>query len=81
MGGDLNSPLLYGRPIGKVLVVGLRLKWRSSFSRTCLYSVSECGRQTKIVISVWTPYREVVGSRIKTTMAIEFFPYMSIQRM
>ena len=78
MGDSHKSPFLYRLPIGKLLVVGLRLKWRSSFSRTCLYSVSECGRQTKITISVRTSYRKVVGSRVKAKMAIEFFVYMPI---
>ena len=67
--------------MGKLLVVGLRPKWRSSFSRTCLYSVCECWRRPKITISVRTSYGKVIGSRIKAKMAIEFFPYMSIQRM
>ena len=81
VGDSLKSLVLHGLPMGKLLVVGLRPKWRSSFSRTCLYSVCECGRKHKITISVRTSYGEVVDSRVKAKMAIEFFPYMPIQRM
>ena len=79
--GSLKSLFLYGLPMGKLSVVGLRPKWRSSFSRSYLYSVCECGRHPKVTISVRTSYGEVVGSRVKAKMAIEFFPYMDIQRM
>ena len=81
VGDSLKSLFLYGLPMEKLLVVGLRPKWRSDFFRTCLYSVCECERQSKITISVRTSYGEVVGSRVKAKMAIEFFPYMPIQRM
>ena len=67
--------------MGKLLVVGLRPKLRSSFARTCLYSVCECGRQPKITVSVRTSYGKIVGNRVEATMAIEFLPYMPIQRM
>ena len=79
--GNLKSLFLYGLPMGKLSVVGLRPKWRSSFSRTYLYNVCEHARQPKITISVRTSYGEVVGSRVKAKMAIESFPYMAIQRM
>ena len=78
---DLKSLFLYGVPMGKLLTVGLRSKWRSSFYRTCLYSVCECGEWPKITISVRTSYEEIFGSRVKVKMAIESFPYMHIQRM
>ena len=81
VGDSLRSLFLYELPMGKLLVVGLRPKWRSSFSRTCLYSVCECGRQPKITISVQTSYGKVVGSRVEAKLAIEFFPYMPMQRM
>ena len=71
---SLKSLHSYGLPIGKLLVVGLRPKWQSSVSRTCLYSLCECGRQPKITISVRTPYGKIVGSRVNAEMAIEFFP-------
>ena len=67
--------------MGKLLVLGLRPKWRSSFSRRCLYSVCQCGRQPKVVISVQTFYGKVVGSRVKAKTVIESFPYMPTQRM
>ena len=60
--------------MGKLLAVGLGQKWRSSFSRTCLCNVCECGGRSKITISVRTSYGEVVGSRVKAKMAGEFFP-------
>ena len=81
VGDSLKSLLSFGLPMGKLLVVGLIAKWRSGLSRTCLYSICECGRQSKITISVRTSYEKVVGSRVKTAMAIKFFPYMSTQRM
>ena len=81
MGDSLKPPFLYELPVGMLLVVGLRGKWRSSFSRTCIYSVCECTRQRKIIIFVRTFYGEVVGTRVKAKMAIEFFPWMLIQRI
>ena len=81
VGDNLKSLLSYGLRMRKLLIVELRLKWRSRFSRTCLYSVCECGRQPKIASFVWTSYGEVVGSRVKAKMAVEFFPYMPIQRI
>ena len=81
VGDSLKSLLSYGLPMGKLLAVRLRPELLSNFSRTCLYSICECGRQPKIVISVRTSYGEVVGSRIKAKMVIEFFPYIPIQRM
>ena len=77
----LKSLFLYGLPMGKLLVVGLGQKWRSSFNRTCLYIVCECERHPEVVISVRTFYGKVVGSRVEAKMAIEFFPCMPIQRM
>ena len=68
---SLKSPFLYGLPMGKLLVVSRGPKWRSSFSRACLYSVCECGRQPNIVISVWTSYGEVVGTRSTAKIAAE----------
>ena len=81
VGDSLKPLLLYGLPMEKLLVVWLRPKLRSSFSRICLYSVCECGIKPKTTTSVWTSYGKVVGSRVMTKMAIEFFPYMPIQRM
>ena len=81
VGGSLKSLFLYGIPMGKLLVVGLGPKWRSSFSSTCLKSVCDSGRQPKITISVRTSYRKVVNSRVNAKMAIEFFLFMPIQRM
>ena len=81
VGDSLKSPFLCGLPMGKLLVVGLRPKLQSSFSRTWLYSACECGRQAKITISIRVSYEKVVGSRVKAKIAIEFFPYMPIQRM
>ena len=78
---SLKSLFLYVLPTGNLLAVRLRPKWRSSISRACLYSVCECGRQPKIATFVLTSYGEVVGSRAKAKIAIEFFPYMPIQRM
>ena len=79
--GSLKSLFLYGLPMGKLSVVGLRPKWRSNFSRTWLYNVSESGKQPKITIFVRTSYGKVVGSQFKAKMAIESFPYMPIRRM
>ena len=81
VGDNLKSLLSYGLPMGKFLVVWLRPKWRSSFSRACLCSVRVCGRQPKIATFVLTSYWENVGSRDKAKIAIEFFPYMPMQRM
>ena len=75
-----KSPFLYGLPIGKLLVVGLRLKRRSSFCRTRLYSVWECGRRPEITIPVRTSYVKVVGSR-RQKWRSSFFPYIPLQRM
>ena len=66
--------------MGKSLAIDRRPKWGSSFSRTCLYSVRECGKRNKIAISVHTFYGKVDGNRSKTKMAVEFFTYMAIQR-
>ena len=55
-------------------------KWRSGSSRACLYNVRECGKRPKIAIFVHTFYGRVAGSRSTTKMALEFFPYMPIQR-
>ena len=81
VGESLKSLLSHGLPMGKLLVVWLRPKWRSSFSLICLYGVCECGRKPKTTISVRISYGKVVGSRVMTKMAIDFFPYMPIQRM
>ena len=81
VGDGLKLLFLYGLCMGKLLVVGLRPKWRSSFNRTCLYIVCECGRHPKVVISVRTFYGKVVGSPVEAKMAIEFFPCIPIQRM
>ena len=81
VGDILKSLFPHGLPMGKRLVVGLRPKWRSRNSRTCPYSICECGRQPKITISVRTSHGEVVGSRVKVKMAIEFLRYMPIQCM
>ena len=81
VGDGLQLLFLYVLCMGKLLVVGLRPKWRLSFNRTCLYIVCECGRHPKVVISVRTSYGEIVGNRVEAKMAIEFFPYMPIQRM
>ena len=81
VGGSLKSLLSFGLPMGKLLAVGLIAKWRSGLPRTCLYSKCECERQSKIVTFVRTSYGEVVGSPVKTRMAIEFLPYMPIQHM
>ena len=69
------------RNVWKSTLAWLRLKWRSIFPRTCLYSVCERGRQPKITISVGASYKKVVGSQVKAKMAIKFFPYMPIQSM
>ena len=81
MADSLKSLFLYSLPIGKLFVIGLRPKWRSSFSSTCLYSIYECGGQSKSTISVRIFYGKVLGSRVKAKVAIEFFPYMPLQRM
>ena len=81
VGDRLKSPFLYVLPTGKLLVVGLRVKWRLSFPRACLYSVCKCRGQLENTISVRIPYGKVVGSRVKTKMVIESFSYMPIQRM
>ena len=75
-----KSPFLYILSMGKSSTIGQGPKWRSSFSRTCLYSVPERGKRPKITISVHTFYEKIVGNRSKTKMAIEFFSYMPIQR-
>ena len=81
VGDGLKLLFLYGLSMGKLLVVGLRPKWRSSFSRTCIYGVCECGRHTTAMISVRTFYWKVVGTLVKAKMAIEFLPYIPIQRV
>ena len=71
--GDNLKPLFrYGLSMGKYLVVGLRPKWRSSFSRTCLYSVCQRARQLETAISARTSYWKAVGGRAKAKRAIEF---------
>ena len=77
----VKSIFLRGFSMGKLLIIGLRPKWRSRISRTRLYSVCWCRGQPKIAISVWIFYEEVDDNRVKTKMAIEFFPCMPIQRM
>ena len=72
VGDSLKSVFLYGLPMGNLSVVGLRPKWRSNFSRACLYIVCECGRQPKIATFVLTSYWENVGSRDKAKIASEF---------
>ena len=75
---SLRSPFLYVLPMEKLLVISLRPKWRPKFSRTCLYSVCERGKDLKIAIFVWTSYEQVVGNQSRTKMAAEIFSYMSI---
>ena len=81
VGESLKSPFLYGLLMGKLLVVGIFTNMAIEFSRTCLYSICECGRQPNIATFVWPSYGEVVGSVVKAKIAIEFFPYMPIQRL
>ena len=75
-----KSPFLYIFSMRKSLTIGRGPKWRSSFSRPCLYNVRECGKRPKIVIFVYAFYGKVAGNRSKTKMAIEFFTYMPVQR-
>ena len=67
-----KSPFLYGLPMSKLLVISRGPKWRPKFSRTCLYSVCERGKDLKIAIFVWTAYEQVVGNQSRTKMAVEF---------
>ena len=77
----LKSQFLYKLRIGKLLVVSRGPIWQSSFSRTCLYSVCERGKNFEIAILLWTSYWKVVGNQSKTKMAAKFLSYMSAQRM
>ena len=81
VGDSLKLLLLYRSDMGKPLVVEVRPKWRSNSSRTCLYSVCECGGVPKITIPVWASYEKVGENWVKLKMAIEFFPYTPIQRI
>ena len=43
VGNVHKSRFLYILSMGELLAIGRRAKWRSSFSRICLFSVRECG--------------------------------------
>ena len=73
-------PCLCALSMGKLLAIGRRAKWWSSFPRTCLYSVREWWKLPKTASSVYTFHEKVAGNWSKIKMAVQLFPCMPIQR-
>ena len=57
----LKSSFLYGLPMAKLLIISRGQKLRPRFSRICLYSVGEHGKDSNIAIFAWTSSGKVVG--------------------